>query len=109
MSQFDYLINSNTIGDKIDRTIKGNSCQILAEDKAVRSFNDSIVYQIIQADTNQTKIIDYKDAARGYFSDLFGRDLCPLTPEKHQVNLVALRSSKKSNFAVGSRNRVSRP
>ncbi|MGB3759362.1 MAG: hypothetical protein WBA07_23835 [Rivularia sp. (in: cyanobacteria)] len=44
------------------------------------------LYRIIEKDTNQDNILDYRDATIGYFSDLSGRNLQQITPDNTQLN-----------------------
>ena len=85
ITQFDYLVDANATVDEIKPSITSSSCQPPAKTPANHSFHQLMVYKIVERDTNQNQVLDLKDANKGYLSDLIGKNLRSLTPDRTQL------------------------
>lgn len=80
IAQFDYLVNSTSNNSNRKNYQGFNSCQLPKKLAEAKNFEQLFIYRIIQQDTNRNKVLDNKDADRGYLSDLSGKKLRPITP-----------------------------
>lgn len=85
ITEFDYLVDTKATANEIKPATTASSCKPPAKTTGDHSFQQLMVYKIVEQDTNQNQVLDLEDANKGYLSDLTGKNLRSLTPDRTQL------------------------